>query len=186
MLFCYLDCSYIRATLSALNALFSLKLTFWSAVRLIAGNLYTVHIQGSYVLDYLLVFLDHHIFSSYVRVTLGAVSFSCALVSILQSQHLVPLQDLVGMLCRIPLDCMLCVCVMGVLLLFVVVWFLTPEVLSSVWCVGMLSKWLVSWMLMKRLFCLVCVVVVWLCWLLCGLLWCDVSCCCLVLLSLLL
>ena len=155
-------------------------------MRLIVENLYTVHIQGSYVLDCLLVFLNQHIFSSYVRVTLGAVSFSYALVSILQSQHLVPLQDLVGMLCHTPLGYMLCVCVMAVLLLFVVVWFLTPEVLSSVWCVGMLSEWLVSWMLMKRLFCLVCEVVVWLCWLLCGLLWCDVSCCCLVLLSLLL
>ena len=61
-------------------------------MRLIAGNLYTVHIQGSYVLDCLLVFLNHHIFGSYVRVTLGAVSFSYALVSILQFQHLVPLQ----------------------------------------------------------------------------------------------
>ena len=48
-----------------------------SAVRLIAGNLYTVHIQGSYVLDYLLVFLDHHIFSLYACVTLGAVCASC-------------------------------------------------------------------------------------------------------------
>ena len=156
-------------------------------MRLIAGNLYTVHIQGSYVLDYLLVFLDHHLFGSYVHVTLDAVSFSYAVVSILQFQHLVPLQDLVGMLCRTPQGCMRCVCVLAVLLLFVVVWFLTPEVLSSVWYVGMLSEWLGSWRLMTRLFCFVCeVVVVWLCWLLCGLLWCDVSCCCLVLLWLLL
>ena len=139
-------------------------------MKLTAKNLYTVHIQGSYVLDYLLVFLDHLIFDLDPCITLGAVSFSCVLVSILQFRHLVPLLDLVGMLCRIPLDCMLCIRVMVVLLLFVVVWFLTPEVLSSVWCVGMLPKWLVSWMLMMQLLCLVCVMVVWLCWLLCWLL----------------
>ena len=86
-------------------------------MKLTAKNLHTVHIQGSYVLDYLLVFL----FDLDPCITLGAVSFSCVLVSILQFLHLAPLLDLVGMLCRIPLDCMLYIRVMVVLLLFVVV-----------------------------------------------------------------
>ena len=90
-------------------------------MKLTAKNLYTVHIQGSYVLDYLLVFLDHLIFDLDPCITLGAVSFSCVLVSILQFLHLAPLLDLVGMLCRIPLDCMLYIRVMVVLFLFVVV-----------------------------------------------------------------
>ena len=83
-------------------------------MKLTAENLYTVHTQGSYVLDYLLVFL----FDLYPCINLCSVSFSCVLVSILQFPHLVPLLNWVDRLCRIPLDCMLSVLVMLVLLVF--------------------------------------------------------------------